>query len=473
MTIPQNRKAQYAALIEAYRNDIGLFSRQVFGRVLRPKQLEFAEAFRTTRQISFKGGVGFGKTAVLAVIVWWSLICHDKVGVTLFAPTEGQIKSGIWKEIQQLYADMNPAFQSAFECTQTKASRLSAPAACFAEYRLASKDNPSAARGIHNVNNFVLVDEATGVDDEVFTDALINILTDENPKLCLISNPSKSDGYFWRTFNDPSISDDWIKITGKATDNPNLDEDGLRRLETQYGGKDSRQYRILVEGEFPLDSADGLIARSLIDLAVDNEEVLIAENSPYVWGVDPAKGLGRDRSVLVIRNDKTLTDIQTFTDLNEVQFAHKLRDIFQRTAAKQRPTTIAVDGIGSTLAPILKEFGLPVREVIVSKSPTRKPEKFNRLRDQLWWELKEWFETENVLIPNNVDLINELLMPTYNLDNGKIKVEGKKEIRKRLQGKSPDIADALALTFAVSTTLFTSKYGWNKPIQYDNLEWYE
>ena len=52
------------------------------------------------------------------------------------------------------------------------------------------------------------------------------------------------------------------------------------------------------------------------------------------------------------------------------------------------------------------------------------------------------------ILPKNVQLMSELAMPTYDINEKNQKVlESKKQIRDRL-GKSPDLADALALTFA-------------------------
>lgn len=476
MTQPNNEAAEVAALIKIFKQDIAKFADLVFGSKLRPKQIEFANAVRDNRQVAFKGGVGFGKTHILAILTWWSITCFNDVGVTIFAPNEGQIKSGVWKEISSLYAKMHPLFKAAFDLTATKATRHDNPTGVYAEYKLASKDNVDGARGIHNLNNFVFVDEATGVADEIYTGALINVLTDKNPKLVLISNPSRSDGFFWRVFNDTSISNEWVHITGKASDNPDLTFQEQQRMEKQYGGKDSRQYRIMMEGEFPLESSDSLISRTLVDKAVANTEVEKNYHEAFVWGFDPAgAGENADRSVLAIRNDRYLVELRTFRGLDAVQLAYKLRDEYQATPDKEKPTVIAVDaiGYGDSFTSVLKEFGLPIKFVKTNERPTRHPEKYHKLRDQLFWETKEWFATEDVRIPNDPSLIEELLMATYQTDTGKIKIEAKKDMKKRLGGKSPDFVDALNLTMAVSATRYVSKYGWKKPIVYTNLARYE
>jgi hypothetical protein len=70
-------------------------------------------------------------------------------------------------------------------------------------------------------------------------------------------------------------------------------------------------------------------------------------------------------------------------------------------------------------------------------------------RTEMWWLMKEWIE-ENGSIPNDATLKQELATPIYWYDAaGKKVLEPKDQIKKRLQGGgSPDLADALALTFA-------------------------
>jgi len=474
-TNPRIAEAELKQLIDAYRENIDIFSEDVFSSRLRPIQIEFANAFRDNKRITFRGGTGFGKTHVLAILVWWSLICYDQVQVTIVGPSEDQVTNGVWKELRSLYDRMHPAFKGAYEITATRASRLSSPNDCFAGYRLAPRDNPAVLRGIHKTNNFCFVDEASNVGDEAF-DMLQGILDDPNPKLCLISNPARTDGYFWRTFNDDKISPLWKQVHGRAFDNPSFTEERHQEKIAEFGGTESRLYKIMVLGEFPESNADGMIPRSLVDLAAQDTDVVINPNSPFIWGVDPAgDGSESDRSVLAIRNDRYCTDVKTFNGLDSVQLAYKVRDLYQATPKAERPSVIAVDaiGVGFGCYSTLKEFGLPVKEIKVSNRPTRSPEKYNRLRDQLWWECREWFATENCRIPNIAELISELTTPTYDTDNGRIKVEDKKSIKKRMQGKSPDLADALCLTFAVSATRYTSKYGFKKPIVYTNLARYE
>lgn len=480
--VSQNEQLELIeSLLDEYRNDITAFAFDVFESVLRPKQVEFANAAMRSKRVTFKGGVGFGKTHILAIFVWWSLFCHDRVKCSIFGPSEAQLKSGVWNEMHSLWERMPEEFKSAWDVTATKISRKTAPSNCYAEFRLASKDNVAASRGIHADNNFIVVDEATGVSDEILKGALQNHLTsDPNPKLILISNPNTTSGYFWDTWNDEDISPHWVKVHGRMADNPRVTEADLEMEAKQRGGKSSNDYIIHVEGDFPSSDDDGLIPAYLIDASVEREDAVPSDLRPIHWGVDPA-GPGRDRSVIVKRHDNKIIGIEERRGLSITQLSYLIRDQYQAlTPAERKRVIISVDanGLGRGLADNLADFGLPVKAVTTQSSPTKGRdakgnEKFAKLRDQLWWEVKEWFATEAGSIPFCVPLIRELKAPTYDYDNrGAIKVEGKKEMKKRLK-MSPDYADALCLTFAAEESRYFGKFSWSKPLVQMDLRVFE
>ncbi|ASP88174.1 hypothetical protein CDO26_27895 (plasmid) [Sinorhizobium meliloti] len=469
----QKQAEEFASLIALYREDIEVFAKQVFGFTLSPKQTELCEAFRTHRRISFKGGTGFGKTFVLATCFWWALICHDEVQVSILGPSEPNLQATSWKEILKFHDRMVPPFNQAFDIGAKRISHKRNPASCFGEYRLANKDSVSSIRGIHMRNNFVFVDEATGVDDEVFIEGLGGIFADPNPKLCIISNPSRASGYFWRTWCDPDLSKIYTHVHGTFWDSPNYDPETFDETAKSYGGPTSRDYRVMIEGEFPLTDVDGLIPRELIDAAVLNEDAIPADNVPILWGLDPASA-GKDSSVLAIRHDNKVLEFKQWQGLNPTQLSEKVRDLYQQTPKHLRPAVIAVDGtgLGNGVWSNLRDWGLPTYNAVYKGKPTRNPEKYVSFKDQIYWETRDWFASENVSIPNEAKLIEELASVQYDDTSGKIKIEEKKATKKRI-GRSPDHFDALALTFSVSKTRYASKYSWSQPIKYDWLQSYE
>lgn len=71
-----------------------------------------------------------------------------------------------------------------------------------------------------------------------------------------------------------------------------------------------------------------------------------------------------------------------------------------------------------------------------------------KLRDELWIAVKDWLNQRACKLPKMDDLRQELVAPTYMFtSNSKTKVEGKAEMKRRGM-RSPDMADALCLTFA-------------------------
>jgi hypothetical protein len=76
-------------------------------------------------------------------------------------------------------------------------------------------------------------------------------------------------------------------------------------------------------------------------------------------------------------------------------------------------------------------------------------ESFNRLRDELWWKCREFFQERQCSIlesKHRNKLAAELSSPTYGYTPaGKTKIEGKDEMKKR-GVPSPNLADALCMT---------------------------
>jgi hypothetical protein len=73
--------------------------------------------------------------------------------------------------------------------------------------------------------------------------------------------------------------------------------------------------------------------------------------------------------------------------------------------------------------------------------------RYKNRRAEMWIEMADWVKAGGAL-PNVPELVAELTTPTYTFANGQFLLEEKDMIKKRL-GRSPDLADALALTFAI------------------------
>ena len=73
-------------------------------------------------------------------------------------------------------------------------------------------------------------------------------------------------------------------------------------------------------------------------------------------------------------------------------------------------------------------------------------------RSEMWDKVREWLESGGA-IPNDSELKSELSSPTYKFDaSGRLQLEPKEKLKERGL-RSPDLADALALTFAYPVSI--------------------
>jgi hypothetical protein len=233
---------QLAQIVSLYRSDVAVFAQQVFSSTLSPKQVEIADAFQNNRLTTVRGAISIGKSHVMAILAWHNLVCYPEVLVTLWGPNEGNLRDGVVRAMRELHDKMAEPFKSMFECGAEKFYRVVNPASCYAQMRLASKERPDAARGLHQTRCVVMCDESTEIDDTVL-EILMNILSDKDPKILLISNPSRRSGFYYKTHTDEHISPHWAKVHASIYDAPNYDEERTGSLIAQYGGVTSSRYR--------------------------------------------------------------------------------------------------------------------------------------------------------------------------------------------------------------------------------------
>ena len=149
------------------------------------------------------------------------------------------------------------------------------------------------------------------------------------------------------------------------------------------------------------------------------------------------------------QKNKLLEPVKSWNSTDLMATAGKIKAEYDATPYDARPSEILVDiiGLGAGVYDRCKELGLPVRGINVGEAAASR-ENCARLRDELWFKGREWFQDKACAIPNDDALIAELTAPTYSFTStGKMVVESKADMKKRGL-RSPDLADAFLLTFA-------------------------
>jgi hypothetical protein len=166
-----------------------------------------------------------------------------------------------------------------------------------------------------------------------------------------------------------------------------------------------------------------------------------------VAGLDVGE-FGMDSNVLCFRSGGFVERLQAWSGVDPLVTADRAGAEAKRR--KCRRVNVDATGVGAGVVPQLQRTGVPVNGVKVASSPTQRTAlgEFHILRDQLWWAAREWLRTDQgAMVPPDEHLIEELLTPTYEVQNGRIRVMRKDSMRELLK-RSPDRADALCLTFA-------------------------
>jgi NAD(P)H-dependent FMN reductase len=261
----------------------------------------------------------------------------------------------------------------------------------------------------------------------------------------LTGNPTRSTGFFWRVFN--MERDRWWSLRVSCTESPRVTQDFVEEIANRYG-EDSNAYRVRVLGEFPLADEDTVIPAALIDSAMARD-VPLDLTMPEIWGLDVAR-FGSDQSVLIKRRGTRITEMpRRWTGVDTMSVAGAVKHEFDALPMPNKPGLIVIDviGVGSGVVDRLTEQNLPVLGLNVAEVPSIVG-RFARLRDELWFRVREWLEGRNVQMPYDERLRADLAAPRLSfLSDGRMQVESKQMLRSR-GFASPDSADALCLTFA-------------------------
>lgn len=197
---------------------------------------------------------------------------------------------------------------------------------------------------------------------------------------------------------------------------------------------------------FQSSTLNPLVDPASVQMAVDSTYRDLS--APLLIGCDPA-GDGvqdPDRTAIAFRRGRVCLRIEYHEGLDTMQIAGKLMN-YNR---EMRPAMIFVDkgGLGAGVYDRLVELGAPVTGVNNASKATDF-ERYENIRSEMWWLMAEWLDDFPVRIPNNPALISDLTAPQPKVSsNGRKLLEKKEDMAKR-GIRSPDGADALALTFAM------------------------
>lgn len=440
---------------------------------------------------------GCAKTFWLSRLIFWFLDVYEDSLVVTTAPSANQLTVNLWGELDKAmekFKGIRPFTRKTKASLKPEGENRDNPyipyynsymATAFVARAGASEDSATKAQGFHRKDMLIICEEAAGMHAAMMT-ALQNTCTGSNNIIVAVGNPdSETD-----QLNQFAILGNVSAYRISAYDYPNVvlgeeiyqgavSQISIDRRREKYG-EDSPMYQSRVRGLTPSDSENVLIKRGWVKSCFVSEMPTELDSSFNAVGVDVSNSETGDKASTAWGKANVLTEVLEFQCpnashlaenlvKNHLELAHDEVLDFQTPTIYEyaiRMECIGVDAVGVGVSTInrLKDFGvtptglqggqwdwvIPKEEQVRGNNERVETNLYNfsGLRDQMYWELREDIRKGliKIFIADDAmreQIVLELTIPKFNLKSSKIAVEGKDSIKKRMGGKSPNVADAV------------------------------
>jgi hypothetical protein len=445
--------------IREWRQDPVKFAVDVFGIEPDAWQVDAMRAlggsYNPARRLCLRACTGPGKSATLAWMGWHRLACFASTGEhpkgAALSITADNLKDNLWAELAK-WQGRSPFLSAAFTWTKEKIYANDHPETWFLSARSFAKDANAEAigralSGLHSQYPFVLLDETGDMPSSVGR-AATQIFTG-NPRDAVIiqaGNPTSTSGLLYESCT--KASDQWQVITITADPNdpkrtPRVSREHAEEMIRTYG-RDNPWVMATILGEFPPAGFNALLGIEEVEAAmarVFKKDQIAA--APIVLGGDVARQ-GDDSSAIVMRQGRQAFPIRTLripdTMLLAHQFAMEYRD--------KHADAFFIDesgGYGAGVIDAMRQLGHAV--IGVQFGGKASDYRYFNKRSEMYFEMAQWVKAGGALPPDR-ELKEELCATTYVFQGDKFRIVDKDIIKAQI-GRSPDRADALALTFAM------------------------
>ena len=304
--------------------------------------------------------------------------------------------------------------------------------------RLFGADNPDSMRGLYF--DGIVLDEVADMKPEVWGEILRPALSDRKGWALFIGTP-KGINMFSELYHHALKDDAWYAAIFRVSQTKLIDDQELAMMKATMTESQIAQE---LECDFSASSDNVLItvaeARQSADLQLGKDAFSFA---PKIIGVDVAR-YGGDRSVIFKRQGLQAWPPLVMRDVNNMDLAARVA----KEIDDYKPDAVFVDaGRGEGVIDRLRQLGYRVTEVNFGGKAIN--DMMVNKRTEMWLGMAEWIK-QGGSIPDHQELISDICTPTYTHANasGKMMLEPKDKIKERGL-PSPDVGDALALTFAM------------------------
>lgn len=421
------------------------------------------------KNVGVESATTTGKTFLGALIVLWFLACFPNALVITVAPKREQLTLHIWKEIGKLWGKFEAWFPQAKKDTlriRMRPGDDSWAAHGFVAGVKADEVGGSAtkAQGFHAEHMLIVYEEKPGINPAIST-AFANTCRAPHNLQLAFGNPDNQLDPLHQFCQGPRT----VHVIISAYDHPNIVtknpslipgavsqqgiDDALEKAKNN-GGADNRMFKSRVRGISPAEAKDALIklewikraqerwndaaSRALLEMVGKGKESL---------GVDVANSEDGDEGAISRWKGAVCREVEAKPCPNANNLGFQVH--LEMDEKSISPEHVGVDPVGvgaGTVNELMKR-----EKYVVTLGGGEKPrgtidnEDWNNLRSQVQWTLREDLRKDLIALPPDPELVIDLITPTFKTQNGKIIVESKEELMKRLPGgRSPNKGDACA-----------------------------
>lgn len=442
-----------------WRHDPAGFCRDVLGMALSPQQVEICNALARHPRVAVRAARQLGKSEIAGALGLWFYCSFVGAQVLCTAPTMAQVETAVWPVIRARAAGAKLPLGAPAMKAATGMHSDDPP------YRTIRGKTGEDVRGTRGTAQFFIIDEASDVSDQVIEGLLGSLAGGGDSRVLLISNPTRTAGYFADCFDGRQHSALWQQIHLSALESPNVTAGrivipGLATREWvdthkfNYG-EDSPFYQVYVLGNFVASEQGRVVPYDLIVAAKARHEVAQAKGVLHI-GVDPAgPGSDGDETAICARRGPKVLALRTYRGLDTAMIWETIRSALHEFRVPKEQPIVTLDAGGAVGEPLARKLagiaadakgdhGFTFVGVRADRKAVRNPNMYVRVRDELWANLATWLRDGGALPPDD-KLVGELQLPMWERNReGLASVEAKEKTRKAL-GRSPDRCDALAL----------------------------
>jgi phage terminase large subunit len=444
------------------------------------------EAIAAGRDCGVEAATGTQKTYTAACITLWFLACFEDSIVQQWAPRADQLLLNVWKEIGRLWYRFQTHFPDAELLTgkirmrpESDSGKEVWAASAMVAGVGADEEAATRAQGTHAQHLLIITEETPGIHPAIMKALDMTRTADHNIHLA-IGNPDHRQD----PLHQFCLRENVVAIRISALDHPNIvsgDDTvvpaaiGPRRLAertTDYG-KGSRLYNSRIRGISPAESSHAVISWDWCVAAAANYADPAFREGVLGLGADVAWSENGDKGAVADFQGRCVTQVVSMKCPDPNAFARE--QVYSRLSDPMNPVDpryAGIDPIGGGAGSVneLKRLGVKIRhlggankavpgvdtDTLWSETETDlegaiRPsgpvvidaQRFNNLRSQIWWTLREDLRLGRLALPHDEELFMDLTTPEWEAKNGVICVEKKEEIVKRLK-RSPDKGDAVA-----------------------------